>query len=344
MDTWLTHLTHLAVFFAQTLIIMGAIGGLLVLFFVMLSQLRDQQREDAPQLENISKKWRNLKVDLLQELLDKEEWKKQHKAAAKEKKRQEHKKRDRAFLIEFKGDLRASQSEQLRKQVDALLLVATTKDEVICRIESPGGLVTSYGLAAAQLVRIRDAGLRLTVAVDEVAASGGYMMACVAHEIVAAPFAVVGSIGVVAQVPNVHRLLEKNNIDYLEVTAGQYKRTISYLGEIKPEGLTKFKEQIEDTHMLFREFLGSYRPQVNVEKVATGEHWYGERALKLGLVDRLQTSDGLLLDLYPKKEIYKISLPAPKGLLNRMKVGILDTLEEAIDRLVYTFSKARFGR
>ncbi len=212
------------------------------------------------------------------------------------------------FVLDFKGDIQASAADTLREEIT--LILATAKaghDRVVVRLESPGGMVHGYGLAAAQLVRLRDAGFNLTICVDKVAASGGYMMACIANEIISAPFAVVGSIGVVAQVPNFNRLLKQHNVDFEMYTAGQYKRTVTMFGENTSEGKAKFEEELQQTHVLFKHFVEKYRPQLNVEKVATGEHWYGEDARTLNLVDKLQTSDEYLLSLLAQHDVYVIN-------------------------------------
>ncbi|OBA10265.1 protease SohB [Acinetobacter calcoaceticus] len=212
------------------------------------------------------------------------------------------------FVLDFKGDIQASAVENLREEITLILATAKAgRDRIIVRLESPGGMVHGYGLAAAQLVRLRDAGFHLTICVDKVAASGGYMMACIANEIIAAPFAIVGSIGVVAQVPNFNRLLKEHNVDFELYTAGQYKRTVTMFGENTPEGKAKFEEELQQTHVLFKHFVEKYRPQLNVDKVATGEHWYGEDALDLNLVDKLQTSDEYLLALLPQHDVYVIN-------------------------------------
>ncbi|MBJ9419003.1 protease SohB [Acinetobacter oleivorans] len=212
------------------------------------------------------------------------------------------------FVLDFKGDIQASAVENLREEITLILATAKAgRDRVVVRLESPGGMVHGYGLAAAQLVRLRDAGFHLTICVDKVAASGGYMMACIANEIIAAPFAIVGSIGVVAQVPNFNRLLKQHNVDFELYTAGQYKRTVTMFGENTPEGKAKFEEELQQTHVLFKHFVEKYRPQLNVDKVATGEHWYGEDALELNLVDKLQTSDEYLLALLPQHDVYVIN-------------------------------------
>ncbi|ELZ9148741.1 protease SohB [Acinetobacter baumannii] len=212
------------------------------------------------------------------------------------------------FVLDFKCDIQASAVENLREEITLILATAKAgRDRVVVRLESPGGMVHGYGLAAAQLVRLRDAGFHLTICVDKVAASGGYMMACIANEIISAPFAVVGSIGVVAQVPNFNRLLKEHNVDFELYTAGQYKRTVTMFGENTPEGKAKFEEELQQTHVLFKHFVEKYRPQLNVDKVATGEHWYGQDALDLNLVDKLQTSDEYLLALLPQHDVYVIN-------------------------------------
>lgn len=212
------------------------------------------------------------------------------------------------FVLDFKGDIQASAVENLREEITLILATAKAgRDRVVVRLESPGGMVHGYGLAAAQLVRLRDAGFHLTICVDKVAASGGYMMACIANEIISAPFAVVGSIGVVAQVPNFNRLLKEHNVDFELYTAGQYKRTVTMFGENTPEGKAKFEEELQQTHILFKHFVEKYRPQLNVDKVATGEHWYGQDALDLNLVDKLETSDEYLLALLPQHDVYVIN-------------------------------------
>ncbi|UIP24344.1 protease SohB [Acinetobacter towneri] len=254
------------------------------------------------------------------------------------------------YVLDFKGDTAASAVEQLREEITLILATAKAgRDRVVVRLESPGGMVHGYGLAAAQLVRLRDAGFHLTICVDKVAASGGYMMACIGSEIVSAPFAILGSIGVVAQVPNFNRLLKEKNIDFEMYTAGQYKRTVTMFGENTEEGKAKFEEELQQTHVLFKHFVEKYRPQLNVEKVATGEHWYGQDALDLNLVDKLETSDEYLLSLLPQHDIYviqtrkkptlgeKLGLQAAQmadSLIPAMMNKVADTLTKANSNLV----------
>ncbi len=224
----------------------------------------------------------------------------------------------RVFVLDFDGDVQASGVDALSREISALLQVADKQDEVMVRLESPGGLVHSYGLAASQLKRIRSQGVRLTVCVDRVAASGGYMMACIADRIVAAPFAVLGSIGVVAQIPNFHRLLRKNEIDVELMTAGEYKRTLTMFGENTEHGRQKFQEELEDTHVLFKDFVREHRRGLDIDKVATGEHWFGSRAKELGLVDEIQTSDEYLLGRCRDAEVYEVTWHTRQKLAERL--------------------------
>ncbi|RZJ24089.1 MAG: protease SohB [Acinetobacter sp.] len=249
------------------------------------------------------------------------------------------------YVLDFKGDTAASAVENLREEITLILATAKAgRDRVVVRLESPGGMVHGYGLAAAQLVRLRDAGFNLTICVDKIAASGGYMMACIANEIVSAPFAVVGSIGVVAQVPNFNRLLKEKHIDFELYTAGQFKRTVTMFGENTAEGKAKFEEELQQTHELFKHFVEKYRPQLNVEKVATGEHWYGKDALELNLVDKLQTSDEYLLGLLAQHEVFVIETrrkPTLGEKLGLQAAQMADGLVPAVmNKVMETLSKA----
>jgi len=261
---------------------------------------------------------------------------KQRKAERKQERRADPtddsaKPRAKMFVLRFDGDLRATAVENLRREVTAILAVAEAKagDEVLLRLDSSGGLVHAYGFAASQLDRLRSRELRLTVAVDKIAASGGYMMACVADRLVAAPFAVVGSIGVVAMLPNLHRLLKKHDVDVELITAGEYKRTLTVLGENTEKGRAKFTEQIEDAHRLFKDFIAKHRPDVDLDRIGTGEHWYATQAMELGLglVDEVSTSDDLLLEALETKDLYEI-----RYLERRTLGGRLTSLVDATAR------------
>ena len=259
----------------------------------------------------------------------------QQKLKEKGKSKQKEK---RLFVLDFDGDIKASAVKHLREEISAIISTANKGDEVVLRLESGGGMVHGYGLAAAQLVRLKEAGLTLTVCVDKIAASGGYMMACVADKILAAPFAVVGSIGVVSQMPNFNKWLKKHDIDYEMFTAGEYKRTVTMFGENDDEDRAKYKEELEQTHELFKHFVTTYRPQLDLSKVANGDHWYGEDALKLNLVDELSTSDAYLLKQMEDYQAY--ALMSRQKPTFAEKLGLANAAHSAVSGMVSTATKS----
>ncbi len=244
--------------------------------------------------------------------------KKAGKTAKKEADRAEQSRKKRLFVLDFDGDIKATDVENMRHEISALLTIAGKEDEVLVRLESGGGTVHGYGLAASQLQRIRDQDIPLTISVDKVAASGGYMMACVANKIIAAPFALIGSIGVLAQIPNLNRLLKKYDVDFEQLYAGEFKRTLTLFGENTAEGRAKMQQELEEIHELFKSFVKSQRPGLDVDKVATGEHWLGTRALELGLVDQLQTSDDYLMSLRNDAEIILIEYSEKQTMVEKL--------------------------
>lgn len=257
------------------------------------------------------------------------------KSAKQAGKREPDREAERVWVLDFDGDLKASKTPALAELISLLLEEIRDGDEIVLRLQSGGGLVHSYGLAAAQLDRLRDAGARLTVCVDKVAASGGYMMACCASHLIAAPFAVIGSIGVVAQIPNVHRLLKKHDVDVELLTAGRYKRTLTVLGENSEEGRAKFLEDLASTHDLFKDYVAERRPGLDVEAVATGEIWYGSQALEAGLVDAVGTSDAYLLEKQRQQaRVLTVSLESRSGLLGKLGKGVESSLVRGIDHLL----------
>lgn len=251
----------------------------------------------------------------------------------------------RVWVLDFEGDLKASGTSKLAELITLLTPELRPGDEIILRLQSGGGLVHSYGLAAAQLDRLRDAGVALTVCVDRVAASGGYMMACCANHLIAAPFAVIGSIGVVAQVPNVHRFLKKHDVDVELLTAGRYKRTLTVLGENSDEGRAKFLEDLESTHELFKRYVGERRPLLDIQTVATGEIWYGSQALEAGLIDAVGTSDAYIAEkLQGPARVLRVSLKARHGVLGRLSKGVESGVERGIDRVLTRVDDLRWQR
>lgn len=310
-------------------------------FIVNLSQRKKQRGE--LRITNLSEHYKDLQEDMNVALLDGIQHKLWHKAK-KKKHKQETKAakadakngrsategKPRVWVLDFKGSMDAHEVTALREEVTAILAVAKTQDQVVLRLESPGGVVHGYGLAASQLQRLREKNIPLTVAVDKVAASGGYMMACVGNKIVSAPFAIIGSIGVVAQIPNFNRFLKSKDIDIELHTAGQYKRTLTLLGENTEEGRQKFREDLNETHHLFKSFVQQMRPQLDIDQVATGEHWYGLQAKDKGLVDEIGTSDDLLLGLMDGRDVLSVRYQQRKKLLDR----IMGSAAESADGLL----------
>ncbi len=248
----------------------------------------------------------------------------------KDGEKSEPERKPRLYVLDFNGDMKASAVSSLRREITAVLSLAESQDEVFLRLESGGGMVHAYGLASSQLQRIRDHGINLTVCVDKVAASGGYMMACVANKLLAAPFAIIGSIGVIAQLPNFHRLLKKNEIDFEMITAGEYKRTLTMFGENTEEGREKFTDDIQDIHSLFKDFVSQHRPQLNIAEVSTGEIWFGQRAIEKSLIDELITSDAYIVKACENSDVFHVKYEEKKSL--PQKLGF--ALDTAIDSVL----------
>ena len=287
----------------------------------IISEMRRGAEQRGLTVEHLNRRFEELGDTVSRAVLGKAQFKqtaKQRKADRKELDKKGSQ-RQRVFVIDFKGDIRATATTSLREEVSAILAVASEGDRVLVRLENAGGTVHEHGLAASQLLRIRQKELPLIIAVDKVAASGGYLMACVASHIIAAPFAIIGSIGVIAQLPNFNRWLEDKGVDFEQVTAGRFKRTLTLFGKNTEEGREKLREEIEDVHDLFKTQIATHRPQLDVEQVATGEYWYGTRALELGLIDEIRTSDDFLAEAVAEADLYKVSykrrLPLPERIL-----------------------------
>lgn len=329
-------------FLAKIVTVVVAIAVIAVLI-INLTQ-RKRQRGEL-RITNLSEQHKEMQEDLAVALLDGPQQKLWHKAqkkklkleakAAKAKAKQgenDANTKPRVWVIDFKGSMDAHEVSSLREEITAVLTVATPQDQVVVRLESPGGVVHGYGLAASQLQRIRDKQIPLTVAVDKVAASGGYMMACVANKIVAAPFAILGSIGVVAQIPNLNRFLKNKDIDIELHTAGQYKRTLTLLGENTDEGRQKFREELNETHHLFKGFVKEMRPSLDIDQVATGEHWYGSQAQEKGLVDEVGTSDELLLGLMDGRDVISVRFMQRKKMMDRFTGSAAESADNLMMR------------
>ena len=330
-------LTEYGLFLAKSLTVLAVALVLLSAMAGLALRNRRGAPEGAIEVKRLNDRFDDLRLTVQSAVLDDATFKKLEKAEKKARKARDKKGGHdeactRVFVLDFLGDVEASAVEALREEVSAILLEARSGDEVVLRLESPGGMVHSYGLAASQIERLRGKeGLKVTVSVDRVAASGGYLMAALGHQILAAPFAILGSIGVVAQVPNVHRLLKKNDVDVEVLTAGEYKRTLTVLGENTEQGRKKFLEELEDVHRLFKASVQAARPALSVEAVATGESWFGSDALARGLCDHLETSDSYLLRRAEEAELFKVRWAVPQSPLDRFLQGAQGTVNRALE-------------
>ncbi|WP_286888504.1 protease SohB [Pseudoalteromonas sp. ESRF-bin5] len=309
-------------FFAKTVTFVIAIG--VILMMLVGATVRPKAKKGEIQIDDVSAQLSELKEDFLLNTLSKKELKAHDKERkALDKKSDKEGSKPRLYVVDFIGSMDAHEVESLREEITAIISIADPKkDKVLIRLESGGGVVHGYGLAASQLQRIKSAGIPLSVSIDKVAASGGYMMACVADEILAAPFAIVGSIGVIAQIPNFNKILKKNDVEFEQITAGEFKRTLTLFGENTDKAREKFRDEIEQTHDLFKTFVSSQRPSLNIDQVATGEHWFATQAIEKGLVDVIKTSDDALLEQQSERQIYKIKYKVKKGLSDKFALGL----------------------
>lgn len=340
-------LTEYGVFLAETVTIVIAI--LIVVAAVGSVAIKNKKPEQKEMLvEKVNDKLKDIQESLETTLLSKDQ-QKAHKKELKEAEKQKKKTKSentepnkRVFVLNFNGDIKASDVDCFRESVTAVLQIANPeKDEIVVKLESPGGMVHSYGLAAAQLDRIKKKGIKLTACVDKVAASGGYMMACVADKIVASPFAIMGSIGVVAQLPNFNKILKKNDIDYEILTAGKYKRTLTMFGENTEEGREKFKADLEDTHELFKSYVSERRPSVDIESVATGDIWFGSRALEVSLVDELKTSDEYITEACESADVFTVEFKDKKHLMDKLGMAISAGIEKSVSKVLAELNVTR---
>lgn len=335
-----------SLFLAETATVVIAI--LAVLIFILSQRRKSSTIAGRLSVKDISQEYEQVKDDMLTSSMDEieakqftKDLKKQKKLEKKQAKQAAKKKDDNAkssdakpklFVLSFNGSMDAHEVEELRQEITAVLAVIKPEDQVVVKLESPGGVVHGYGLAASQLLRFRTRNIPFTAVVDKVAASGGYMMACTASKIVAAPFAIVGSIGVVAQIPNFNRLLKKHDVDIELQTAGEYKRTLTMFGENTDEGRQKFKQELEQTHLLFKDFVKEYRPNIDIVQVATGEHWFATQAKEIGLVDEISTSDDFILSHLETHKIIAVNYQRKQKLSEKLSKNVVKGMEKLFFR------------
>lgn len=320
-----------------------ALAITLPLLIIIGSTKGKSQPKGTLSIINLSDKFEEMGNAVKGSLMNAKELKKFNKDLSKDKKKKDKaEKEDTVFVLNFNGDIQASEVEKLKQEINAILLSDSDCKEVVLRVESGGGSAYAYGLCAAELKRLVDNDINLTVCIDKVAASGGYLMSCVASKIIAAPWAIVGSIGVIAQLPNFHRLLQKNSIDFEMHTAGAFKRTLTTLGENTEEGREKFKSDLEDLHIIFKNFVKEQRPQVDTDIVATGEVWQGEEAVKVGLVDSLETSDNYLVNLSKEAKLFEIQFVEKKNLSERLAFSMQLIIEKSVIKFYDLINRDRY--
>jgi len=308
-----------ALFFLKSLTIVAAI---LAVVIGIIAASRGDSAQHGLKIEKLNDKYREMADSIRQAIMSKSEWSdyaKAEKKALKKEAKEKSESAPRIYVLNFKGDMRASAVESLREEISAIVAVATPADEVVVCLENAGGVVHDHGLGASQLQRLKSQNIPLTVVVDKVAASGGYLMASVANRIVAAPFAIIGSIGVLAQLPNFSRFLEERGIDFEQITAGKYKRTLTMFGKNTEADREKTRQDLEEIHLLFKNAVVEHRPALDIERVATGEYWHGTRAKELGLIDEVGSSDDYLMSRVNDARIYAISYKGKEGLLHKLQ-------------------------
>ena len=334
-------LIEYGMFLAKALTIIISIGA--VLSMVVSASQKTNRGEDNGEIEilplniDFEKTKNKLRIATVEESEKKIERKK-IKKESKNKNALNLKSKRRVYVVNFEGNIAASAVDNLREEITAILSVANKKDEIVVRLESSGGMVHSYGLASSQLDRIKKAKLKLTICVDKVAASGGYMMACVGDKIIAAPFAIVGSIGVVAQMPNFNKLLKKHDIDFELLTAGEHKRTLTLFGKNTDKGREKFIEELNETHELFKEYVSKRRPNVDINKIASGEIWFGSRAKELSLVDEISTSDEYICSCFNSAKVFEIKFVRKQKLLQRVGGSVEASITRIAEKLWSRFT------
>jgi len=357
----LEYLIEYGMFLAKSATIVIAI--LLVIGAITASsRQRKSEKKGVLRITPLNDHFDDLRDELRRNLLGKDELKLIHKQEKKQEKvehkaeklRLKHSKpgedpvaaadtrKRRIYVLNFDGDIAAEAVSSLREEISAVLTMAEKIDEVVLRLESPGGMVHAYGLASSQLMRLKNQEIPLTICVDKVAASGGYMMACLADRLIAAPFAILGSIGVLVQLPNFYRVLKKNEIDYEIITAGEFKRTLTQFGEITQKAREKVQEDVDVMHQLFKNWVKEHRPSVDIDKIATGETWVGKQSLELNIVDALGTSDECILNLCEEADVFEVEFEIKKSIQDKLGAVLENSIGRVITQWIERSSPNKF--
>lgn len=239
--------------------------------------------------------------------------------------------RKTAVLLSFNGDINATEVIEFGRAVSMIVQMKDLVSEVYIIINSGGGVVNGYGLLASEIERLHYSEIETYALIDQVAASGGYMAACVANHVVAAPFAYIGSIGVVSEMPNFNQILSDNGINIEQHTAGKSKRTVTPLGKITDEDRNEFKKKLERIHRSFINHVSHYRNINDADEnknsiIFSGDYWIAEETveLELGLVDEISTSQEFLLDKMKEYNIIEITFQENKT--KKSKLSLLNSL------------------
>lgn len=351
------YLIQYGMFLAKVITIVVAIVFIVIVIVSSGSRQRREGGKGQVRVSKLNEHFDELKKELQRVVLDKHSLKleiKKHKQQLKQEQQEQKElrkaaqespttqRKKRTYVLNFKGDMAATAVASLREEISAVLALAEPVDEVVLRLESPGGMVHAYGLASSQLARIKDQKVPLTICVDKVAASGGYMMACLADRIVSAPFAIIGSIGVLVQLPNFHRILKKNDIDFETISAGEFKTTLTTFGEITQKGRDKVKEDVEDMHEIFKKWVKDHRPIVDIAKISTGETWVGMQAIERYMVDEIKTSDEVLMHACVSGDVFEVEYVQKQTLQNKLSSIFKGMLGSTLDELAERGSSTRY--
>ncbi|MDZ5762173.1 SohB-like S49 family peptidase [Candidatus Cyrtobacter comes] len=301
-----------------------------IIFLVVMNILKKKKENNGLIIKNLAEKFYKIKLKMAKNVFEKKKFK-ELADSIKFKIKNIDKNAPKTFVLNFNGNIKATAVDSLKREITAILSVASKDDKVFLILESPGGTIIGYGLASAELSRIRSAGIELIISVDKVAASGGYMMACIANKIIAAPSAIIGSIGVIAQTPNFNRFLNEKGVDFEQITSGKYKRTVTMFGKNTDEDRQKLKSELDEMHEVFKDMIKFHRPIVDIEKVATGEYWLAIKAKELMLVDELITSQDYLMKLYDNGEVvYSVQQKGKKTNVIKKFSNVCDVLMERL--------------
>jgi signal peptide peptidase SppA len=211
-------------------------------------------------------------------------------------------------------------------------------------INSPGGAPTQSGLVAERIRQLADKkGVPVLAFAEDVAASGGYWLACAADEIYAHRTSMVGSIGVISGGFGFTGLLDRFGVERRLHTAGENKARLDPFSPEKPEDVEWLKKMHSQLHELFVDWVKERRGDrlSSTEGLFTGDIWLGSKALELGLIDGLGSLREVIAERYPDAEIFIAE--AKKPLLARLGLGAPAAASAMLDAVTHKAAWSRFG-